>query len=66
MRLVRIILARLLSTRYHGFIDLVDVTPEGKIIFAVMESDQLMAVYPARSPRVTRYRLFNIDAIKAD
>lgn len=58
--------ARLLSTRYHGFIDLVDVTPEGKIIFAVMEPDQLMAVYPARSPRVTRYRLFNIDAIKAD
>ena len=48
------------------FVDLVDVTPEGKIIFAIMEPDQLMAVYLRRSPRTSRYMLLNVGAMKVD
>lgn len=62
--------ARPLSPRlrgyYSGYIDLVDVTPEGKIIFAVMDADQLMAVYPQRSQRASRYLLLNVGAMKVD
>lgn len=46
------------------FVDLVDVTPEGKIIFAKMEPDQSMAVYLRRSPRTSRYMLLNVGAMK--
>lgn len=62
--------ARPLSPRLRGYysryIDLVDVTPEGKIIFAIMDADQLMAVYLRRSPRASRYMLLNVGAMKVD
>ena len=62
--------ARPLSPRlrgyYSSYIDLVDVTPDGKIIFASMRSDHLMDAYLQGSLRTSRYLLLNVGAMKVD
>ena len=63
--------ARPLSPRLRGYyfyryIDLVDVTPDGKIIFASMRSDHLMDAYLQGSLRTSRYLLLNVGAMKVD
>lgn len=51
---------------FYRDIDLVDVTPDGKIIFAEKSYDQLMAVDPGRPQRGSRYLLLNVGAMKVD
>lgn len=62
--------ARPLSPRLRGYysryIDLVDVTPDGRIIFASMRSDHLMDAYLQGSLRTSRYLLLNVGAMKVD
>ena len=51
---------------FYRDVDLVDVTPDGKIIFAEKPYDQLMDAYLQGSLRTSRYLLLNVGAMKVD